>query len=81
MILFRLSTVEDISTCGSDNVLGTDMTFGSATKESDSSYRLNTNPKQLYAMEASCPHLGADLTHAEIEECDNSVVAVCPWHR
>ena len=32
-------------------------------------------------MESSCPHLGADLSHAEIEECETSVVAVCPWHR
>ncbi|KAG8752912.1 hypothetical protein FRC14_006591 [Serendipita sp. 396] len=36
---------------------------------------------QIYAMEAQCPHLGADLSHAEIEECDDEVVAVCPWHR
>ena len=32
-------------------------------------------------MESTCPHLGADLSHAEIEECENTVVAVCPWHR
>lgn len=32
-------------------------------------------------MEASCPHLGADMSHAEIEEYDTGVVAVCPWHR
>jgi len=32
-------------------------------------------------MESSCPHLGADMSHAEIEECETSVVAVCPWHR
>ncbi|PCH34824.1 DUF455-domain-containing protein [Wolfiporia cocos MD-104 SS10] len=32
-------------------------------------------------MEANCPHLGADMSHAEIEECDTGVVAVCPWHR
>ncbi|KAI0922420.1 hypothetical protein AcV7_005956 [Taiwanofungus camphoratus] len=36
---------------------------------------------QLYAMEANCPHLGADLSHAEIEDCETGVVAVCPWHR
>ncbi|TFY54812.1 hypothetical protein EVJ58_g8642 [Rhodofomes roseus] len=32
-------------------------------------------------MEATCPHLGADMSHAEIEECDTGLVAVCPWHR
>jgi hypothetical protein len=32
-------------------------------------------------MEASCPHLGADLSHADIEECESTLVAVCPWHR
>ncbi|KAF8579145.1 DUF455-domain-containing protein [Ramaria rubella] len=35
----------------------------------------------LYVMESACPHLGADLSHAEIEECGLDVVAVCPWHR
>lgn len=37
--------------------------------------------KQLYLMESACPHLGADMSHADIEECEDSVVAVCPWHR
>ncbi|KAH9920616.1 DUF455-domain-containing protein [Fomitopsis serialis] len=37
--------------------------------------------QQIYAMEATCPHLGADMSHAEIEECDTGLVAVCPWHR
>ncbi|KAL7278232.1 hypothetical protein ACG7TL_008207 [Trametes sanguinea] len=37
--------------------------------------------EQIYVMEANCPHLGADMSHAEIEECDTGVVAVCPWHR
>ncbi|KIP09319.1 hypothetical protein PHLGIDRAFT_86770 [Phlebiopsis gigantea 11061_1 CR5-6] len=32
-------------------------------------------------MEAQCPHLGADISHAEIEECESSLVLVCPWHR
>ncbi|KAL1712849.1 hypothetical protein EV715DRAFT_212888 [Schizophyllum commune] len=37
-------------------------------------------------MEASCPHLGADMSHADIEEYgdedeDPTIVAVCPWHR
>ncbi|KAI0824449.1 DUF455-domain-containing protein [Trametes gibbosa] len=36
---------------------------------------------QIYVMEANCPHLGADMSHAEIEECDTGLVAVCPWHR
>ncbi|KAI1782602.1 DUF455-domain-containing protein [Ganoderma leucocontextum] len=36
---------------------------------------------QIYVMEATCPHMGADMSHAEIEECDTGVVAVCPWHR
>ncbi|KAF8150689.1 hypothetical protein B0H34DRAFT_729858 [Crassisporium funariophilum] len=39
------------------------------------------NNRQIYVMESTCPHLGADLSHAEIEECETSVVAVCPWHR
>lgn len=43
--------------------------------------------KQLYAMESACPHLGADMSLADIEEyCgedgeEPSAVVVCPWHR
>lgn len=43
--------------------------------------------KQLYVMEAACPHLGADMSLADIEEYDgedgeeHSAVVVCPWHR
>lgn len=36
---------------------------------------------QIYVMESACPHLGADLSHADIEEAETGVVAVCPWHR
>ncbi|KAF5345069.1 hypothetical protein D9758_010415 [Tetrapyrgos nigripes] len=32
-------------------------------------------------MESTCPHLGAEMSHADIEEYEDSVVAVCPWHR
>ncbi|KAK7047765.1 hypothetical protein VNI00_006093 [Paramarasmius palmivorus] len=32
-------------------------------------------------MESTCPHLGADMSHADIEEFEDTVVAVCPWHR
>lgn len=43
--------------------------------------------KKLYAMEAACPHLGADMSHGDIEEyCgedeeEHSAIIVCPWHR
>ena len=76
LILFRLSSGLD-SERGSDN--------GKITPffESKSSVSGNagSNQRQIYVMESSCPHLGADLSHAEIEECETSVVAVCPWHR
>lgn len=39
------------------------------------------NDRQIYVMEAHCPHLGADMSHADIEECETGIVAVCPWHR
>jgi hypothetical protein len=47
----------------------------------ESSANLTAKASQIYVMESTCPHLGADLSHAEIEECETSVVAVCPWHR
>ncbi|QRV95971.1 hypothetical protein RhiJN_23989 [Ceratobasidium sp. AG-Ba] len=41
---------------------------------------------QFYAMESTCPHLGADLSHAELEldqpDMEEMTAAVvCPWHR
>ncbi|KAJ3864795.1 hypothetical protein EV359DRAFT_72823 [Lentinula novae-zelandiae] len=41
----------------------------------------NALNRQIYVMEATCPHLGAEMSHADIEEYEDSVVAVCPWHR
>lgn len=41
----------------------------------------DANDYQLYAMESTCPHLGADMGHADIEDSDMGLVAVCPWHR
>ena len=38
-------------------------------------------PDEIYVMESSCPHLGADMSHADIEDGEDGVVAVCPWHR
>ena len=73
LILFRLSSGLERQ---SDNEEITPL-------ESESSVSGNAAPKerQIYVMESTCPHLGADLSHAEIEECESSVVAVCPWHR
>ncbi|KAG8995335.1 hypothetical protein FRB94_009282 [Tulasnella sp. JGI-2019a] len=41
----------------------------------------SSGPSQIFAMESTCPHLGADLSHADIEDTDVGLVAVCPWHR
>ncbi|KAH9942812.1 hypothetical protein B0H21DRAFT_867514, partial [Amylocystis lapponica] len=67
LILFRLSPEQSQE----DTETG-----GLSTQQNE-----NQNDRQIYAMEASCPHLGADLSHAEIEECETGLVAVCPWHR
>ncbi|KAG7449182.1 DUF455-domain-containing protein [Guyanagaster necrorhizus] len=32
--------------------------------------------RQIYVMESTCPHLGADMSHADIEEYDSGAVAV-----
>ena len=39
------------------------------------------NADEIYVMESACPHLGADMSHADIEDGEDGVVAVCPWHR
>ncbi|KAG9120742.1 hypothetical protein FRC07_003640 [Ceratobasidium sp. 392] len=48
---------------------------------------VSADTPQLYAMESTCPHLGADLSHADLEldpEPDMeemTAAVVCPWHR
>ncbi|EPQ53011.1 DUF455-domain-containing protein [Gloeophyllum trabeum ATCC 11539] len=66
LILFRLSGSSDTAV---------------HEKYADSSSSQGSQHSQLYAMESTCPHLGLDMSHAEIEDCESSVVAVCPWHR
>ncbi|KAF8063304.1 hypothetical protein FPV67DRAFT_1563433 [Lyophyllum atratum] len=70
LILFRLTPESTLNTKYEENISHNEVIPG-------------TNPmyKQIYVMESSCPHLGADLSHADIEEYESSVVAVCPWHR
>ncbi|WWC71932.1 uncharacterized protein I206_105891 [Kwoniella pini CBS 10737] len=36
---------------------------------------------ELYCMEETCPHLGAPLSHAEIEDIEDTKAIVCPWHQ
>jgi len=80
LILLKLSDIQDVTQNDDGNGVRIP-DLKKVVKGSDPSYRLNTNSRQLYGMEASCPHLGADMSHAEIEECNDSVVTVCPWHR
>jgi nitrite reductase/ring-hydroxylating ferredoxin subunit len=73
LLLFRLASVE-VSAVG-------EASNGTSLKDVGVSIQQDGRDLQMYAMEATCPHLGADLSHAEIEECEDDVVAVCPWHR
>ncbi|ODN95177.1 hypothetical protein L198_04564 [Cryptococcus wingfieldii CBS 7118] len=36
---------------------------------------------ELFCMEEMCPHLGAPLSHAEIEDMEDTRAIVCPWHQ
>ncbi|RXK37771.1 hypothetical protein M231_04927 [Tremella mesenterica] len=36
---------------------------------------------ELYCMEETCPHLGAPLSHAEVQDMEDSMAIVCPWHQ
>ncbi|KIL63753.1 hypothetical protein M378DRAFT_24953 [Amanita muscaria Koide BX008] len=74
LILFRLSSGFEDPTRNTDNDT-------QQNAEDDDEARKAAVVSQMYVMEASCPHLGADLSHAEIEECETGLVAVCPWHR
>ncbi|KAL5638635.1 hypothetical protein ACGC1H_003108 [Rhizoctonia solani] len=70
------------------------LTLRSTTRPSDYHslilFRLSpasSDAPNLYAMESTCPHLGADLSHADVEldpdpEIEEMTAAVvCPWHR
>ncbi|ELU36424.1 Rieske [2Fe-2S] domain-containing protein [Rhizoctonia solani AG-1 IA] len=70
------------------------LTLRSRTRPSDYHslivFRLSpasSDDPNLYAMESTCPHLGADLSHADVEfdadpEIEEMTAAVvCPWHR
>jgi hypothetical protein len=67
LIVFRLSTSNDTASTAGTN--------GAASENKPEWYN------QIYVMESACPHLGAEMSHADIEEYEDSVVAVCPWHR
>ncbi|KAG7085550.1 hypothetical protein E1B28_003107 [Marasmius oreades] len=74
LILFRLTPFR-AHPCNDDH---------SETKideESTLGPKLRAAYHQLYVMESACPHLGAEMTHADIEEYEDTVIAVCPWHR
>ena len=75
LLLFRLSTGDS-----NYDLNLSDETSQSCSQELDSA-SLAAIGEQLYVMESACPHLGADLSHADIEECETGLVAVCPWHR
>ncbi|WWD19565.1 hypothetical protein CI109_104026 [Kwoniella shandongensis] len=36
---------------------------------------------ELYCMEETCPHLGAPMSHAEIQDIEDTKAIVCPWHQ
>ncbi|KAF9483718.1 DUF455-domain-containing protein [Pholiota conissans] len=74
LILFRLATANDAGS----SALGHGRLSPAKSCPTDETSNAD---KQIYVMEANCPHLGADMSHADIEECETGVVAVCPWHR
>lgn len=76
LILFRLSTINE---SGSQEAL--ELNEFQQTKDQTIARVTNADQRQIYVMESSCPHLGADMSHADIEECETGMVAVCPWHR
>jgi len=78
LILFRLSSGSEFE--HTEKIANGKMEEN-RVDDSSTSEILDPSNRHIYIMEASCPHLGADLSHAEIEECETGVVAVCPWHR
>ncbi|TRM66767.1 DUF455-domain-containing protein [Schizophyllum amplum] len=85
LILFRLATESYLD--GPEDSVEPGATSATACASASNHAQASSSSKsrQIYVMEASCPHLGADMSHADIEEYgeedDMTVVAVCPWHR
>lgn len=77
LILFRLSSPQEGLPLANDDC----DPLTSVASSGDSEVAKTSSYHQLYAMESTCPHLGADMSHADIEESESSLVAVCPWHR
>ncbi|KAF8321160.1 DUF455-domain-containing protein [Clavulina sp. PMI_390] len=89
LLLFRLASLspqELPSTCPAtekdESGLAEDLPgHDSSLHTSNSTINPSSKYGQMYVMESTCPHLGADLSHADIEEGPESAVAVCPWHK
>jgi nitrite reductase/ring-hydroxylating ferredoxin subunit len=81
LILFRLSSGSSELPSGEPSTGAVNAVDPCSSDGTEKSGDLKVKYNQIYVMESTCPHLGADLSHAEIEECETSIVAVCPWHR
>ncbi|KAF9267091.1 DUF455-domain-containing protein [Marasmius fiardii PR-910] len=77
LILFRLTSAHEHPCNGDSKKIPSKSELPLAVLDPKS----RTAFHQLYVMESACPHLGAEMTHADIEEYEDTVVAVCPWHR
>ncbi|KAF7328772.1 DUF455-domain-containing protein [Mycena venus] len=76
LILFRLSPASD-AIWDKKAISASDDVAGNAGTPAKSAGMLEN--RQIYVMESTCPHLGADMSHAEIEEFEDTTVAVCPY--
>ncbi|KAG2018618.1 hypothetical protein CC2G_008037 [Coprinopsis cinerea AmutBmut pab1-1] len=90
LILFRLSSSADTKAYNDEGDLIKEAENGCpsnklppATENPSTTTRASPDSpySQIYVMESACPHLGADMSHADIEECETGAIAVCPWHR
>ncbi|KAE8539458.1 hypothetical protein D1P53_004559 [Cryptococcus gattii VGV] len=70
LLLFRINKPDASLVEGSGYVIG-------QVSTGPSSWRA----PELYCMEETCPHLGAPLSHAEIEDIEDTRAIVCPWHQ
>lgn len=69
LLLFRLSGLDSSSANAGEETDSDSPDSSTVTKDSIERYG------QLYVMESTCPHLGAELSHADIEEGPDSAVA------
>ncbi|CAG5121412.1 unnamed protein product [Candidula unifasciata] len=80
--LVRLNAKNDLKSTTHGNIKMYQKCFGNTVIINDKEIALFRIGKEVFAIQAKCPHLGGPLHLADIEELSTGKMAVkCPWHK